>query len=89
MRVHFSAWGSLVKHLQLPSYAVKRHGETDFEAVVRSICTFNSLVPCGLIKNEGFALPERARQYSVTLGERCPGGGWAPKGQLWFTVQPQ
>lgn len=59
------------------------------EAVAASISRRLGLVWCGGPRNEGTALnrgrPE-SHHYAGTLGKPCRGGGYTPKGEIWFAI---
>ncbi len=88
-RINFTAWGN-TKGLTIPAYAMADPDEIDSPAarVASSIARKNGLEEVTL-RSDGTALSKgkpESHHYQTTLGKPCPGGGWTPEAELWFSI---
>lgn len=85
MRVDFECWG-VRGCCELPKYAVAREEESPIEAVCRAIenknrgkVVINCRPDCHTADGES--------HYQLTIGRRCPGGGYTPTAERWVSVR--
>ncbi len=88
-RISFDVWGN-TKGLTIPAYAMADLNGIESRAgrVAAAIARRNGLEVVTL-RSDGTALDKgqpSAFHYQTTLGRPCPGGGWTPEAELWFSI---
>jgi hypothetical protein len=86
-RVYYRTWGSAAPQ---DGYVLVTDGDNDVVGkVVAKIMRDSRLVCCAGPRSDGTRL-ERGEpvehHYQITLGKPCPGGGWTPEGEVWFSI---
>ena len=85
-RIHFSTWG---KNAPWGGYAIRKDGETQVQAVCRSLERRSGWIVCAGPRNEGTALTNgtpTANHYAVTLGSPVRTGSYTPRSEVWFSI---
>ena len=88
-RITFDVWGN-TKGLVIPAYAMADPDGIESRAarVAAAIARKNGLEVITM-RGDGTALTNgepSSNHYQTTLGKPCPGGGWTPEAELWFSI---
>lgn len=91
--IRYATWGRGTSELDLGTSCRRLGGESDLDAVVRSVCRRTGLSICAGPRNEGTALVRNqpvARHYAFTIGRpvsRRLGGGYTPVAEVWVAIK--
>ena len=85
-RIDFQSWGRAAPGDGYVLYDADRHLSIA-EAIASSIERRTGLVWCGGPRSDGqsFGSEPVALHFTGTLGRPCPGGGYTPQGDCWYS----
>jgi hypothetical protein len=81
-RIYFTAWGSGLKNLALPAYAMADGYTPRSEIIAESIARKNSLRVAAGPRADGHR--NGRTTYQLTLGCPCHGGGYTDLREIWI-----
>ncbi len=89
-KVSFQSWGSAAPGNGYILLDIEGH-ESVSDVIARSIERRTGLQWCGGPRSDGRAVSAgetESYHFTGTLGRPCPGGGWTPEGECWFSYTP-